>query len=86
MNTTNQKNQFIEKQSSQIVASNKCPECKQNILVTKVTYKRPNGTLEHRTGEVAHYCDGGESAFIDAHEFEGLRQKAEAFYNFKEWA
>lgn len=80
MNTQNQK----------IVASKKCDICKQNILIASVKTYRPDDSAFKRTvsynKELSHYCDGGESAFIDAHEFSGLRAKAEAYNNFKEWA
>lgn len=76
--------------SQNIVASKKCEICKQNILIVSNTFNRPDDSAFKRTisknTELLHYCDGGESWAIDQHEFSGLRAKAEAYNNFKEWA
>ena len=77
-------------QSQNIVASKKCEVCSVNILIVQERTQRPDDPAFKRTvsynKELPHYCDGGESKFIDAHEFSGLRAKAEAYNNFKEWA
>lgn len=79
-----------ESKNNNITTSKKCEICGVNILVESSRQYRPDDSAFKRTvsinRELSHYCDGGESKFIDAHEFSGLRAKAEAWDNFKEWA
>ena len=52
-----------------IVASKKCEICDSKILIVsqKITYGKYNN-VKTINKELEHYCDGGESKFIAAHE------------------
>lgn len=58
--------------NSKIVVSKKCNICDEKIFIVSNTFNRPNDTAFKRTFtknvELEHYCDGGESKFITAHE------------------